>query len=242
MPVKPIRFFVFGLCLLTFVSAAVISASHARAQTLLKPTKLSTLGFVYHKMSGTRPDFRSWAREWAARETQEMLARDRAIATRQRAGQWMAEFDDFKLQDKLLVLNGSLSLEVYSDIEQKLLVPVFAPHNFVPYDVYGLNLALVIRNIDDYHHLRIEDESAFQQIKNSLPHKSENAIMEILARPLKVDSDQKFSVGGKEYHLMMVEPAEIRIVLDMPEKPVIFHERAPWYHPETQLNQLYHQR
>jgi len=205
--------------------------------TRLQPSHPETVLIDYQKMIGLEPDYAGWAAASPYLDSAKSIDVE-AIKTREE-NRLRRAYAEANPKDDILVVHANLPLDQYSTIQGVLVLDAFSPTTFFRYSLYGKSVALVPKDISNFHKIEISQEKM-----NDILGKVENNRVEaeILLRPIAADGKAPIMQDGQEYWLLMGDICEIRFWGKRNDTTqLVWFYRAPSYTPaqDKKLLDLY---
>lgn len=240
------------LVIILFLAAfAGFTPLNAHAQEL-RVTESEKVGFAFHKLGNFDPKFETWIKQSKAYEKAtpvektDLLQKD-IFRLRNGYYRYMPDVDLIALDLEAQIYSSRyFSQNLDDDSVAKVRIKLKGmPNNYIPVQVGEYWIAIVLKDFD------LESQISFNSTEYSefvetfgLARKayqsSQDIGIDILLRPVSVDTTTPIELDGLEMWLMLAETAELRLWRDLGRngKDYFYDYAADWYVPESQRDLL----
>lgn len=197
-------------------------------RTLMLPqTGSETVGIAFFKTAKTQPDLKDWAGK--TKKTQDAPVYDRDIVARTEFNRLQNKFANYDVQTPITV-HAQVSLERYSPKQQVLFLPYFYPELYFPYDVFGMPVAILAKDIDRFNEIFIPGAEAQQMMAKT---QGNQAIVELSLVPAVARTGETLPLDGTDFYPFLTQVAQVVIwnTNDDHRLP-LWSWRADWYTPK----------
>lgn len=217
--------------------AAEIQGGESLPPTLLlhryKPTHPERILMAFEKTGALQPDFADWAAHSPYLDAAKATDRD-AIISREtnRLSNAYATFDT----TEPLVVHVKLTLNDYSTLQEILTLDEFTQQTFFSYAIYGREVAIVPKDIANFHTLKIRQAEMDEILKKA---GGTGIVAELLLKPTYADTRAPFEKGGRSYWLLLGDIGELRLwSADENDPKLLWLYRADWFQPKEDRDLL----
>ena len=196
-----------SIILMAFLMAFPVSAKEEEPKPESSPTHV--IGFTFHKLAGTKPDYTKWVDVYLEGKLQgygEEGAREQIRQTRLK---FVNNFNNFHLVDNeeiIVVLPAKVEIVPF-EAKYLMNVSVDGGLDFIIKETPERLINLVVPDLEDKLKPVISRDD-YKDIKKASGLKFEkpeivNLVLKL--KPVSVDADKPIQVHGKEYWLMLME-------------------------------------
>lgn len=241
----------FILLLIFGLGAAFLYALPAAAQgkalgARTPYSEAEKAGFAFYRLAGRTPPFE----QWIVNREKYLLAKPSARREylQEEMSRLTRAFNEYSMQDNLIVLRTRVTLKTPSKAEQEVyknmgvrkpvtMVLSETRDNIFPIEVGQMWIGLVPNHIEDYLELSLNDEE-FTRLMKQLGFGSggeeRQAIMEIRLRPEAIDTAEPIAMDNIHVWLMLSDIASISLWNTANTQTMAWERHAPWYLPQGQ--------
>lgn len=219
-------------------------------------TETEKVGFAFYNLSGVPPDFISWVA--GSDQYNAAMPADRARMLRDQTARLESGFHEYRPDEDLIVLKTRVHVEaadfssddpLYKQnkiVKKAVLTVPGMPESYIPFQVGDLWVALVPENYTNFTNLFLTREQ-FDKLCQSAGFRNGkfetirfDGEIELILRPVKVDTRRPMEIEGQEMWLMGVQIANMA-VWNKSRDQIIWDYTAPWYmtHQSKQIIDLY---
>jgi hypothetical protein len=191
-----------------------------------EPTHPELILMAFNKVGNLNPDFLEWAKQSPFLKTAKDIDKDAII---NREANRLTQVYQTVQPDEQLVVHAKISLDNYSTIQEFLTLNEFDSRTFFSYNIYGQNVAIVPKGMNDFHRIKFSKAEMENLLKKANTSQIE---AEILLKPIYADVKAPFNRGGKDYWLLLADIGEIRFWTKKSDPELLWMHRAEWFKPK----------
>lgn len=246
----------FPVCVILFAAFfALLCPLLVQALPSGRYSESEKVGFAFHKLAKFDPDYKKWVTNMdsymAAKPTDKVAMMQKETARLQNG------YFNFMPDDDLvsLTIDARLRASSYFGASQRAgtitnvtMELVDLPQNYFPFYIGGIWIAVVIKDFDSYTQFTFSPEEYSEFSKkvglDSGYQLVQKVKVDLLLRPISVDTTSPVMLDGLEMWLMLAEVGEITVWRPMgQERFLIWGHNAPWFTSDSQkeLLRLYEQ-
>lgn len=184
--------------LLAAFIASLIAATALWAQGKDTPTAAPYIAMIFHKLSGTAPDYDRWA---MASESYTQASRfDKAMVREQKATELKSLYSLVTLSEPV-VISAPVRLSKYSLTNKGFLIDSFKSDTYFGYEFAGNNYAIVIPSLLDHQWIDVDGDAA-KAISNISTYSQGRMRVLLYVEPKFADKSGMMQLGDRYYWLI----------------------------------------
>ncbi|MCB9973766.1 MAG: hypothetical protein H6854_04305 [Rhodospirillales bacterium] len=182
--------------------------SVAQQETTLKPTPSHVLGYIFHKLSNTAPDFDLWVRIYKKAMPQGLDAEQQLNYTNHLKQKFIREFTEFNPEEASPITMVFPAIMKASAFETRELLEIQfkGEYQYLIREIPGYPLNIIIPDLEDRLSPLIDKEEYKNIVKASGGQTFEyfQPIQLVLKlAPVSADAHKPFVIDGKDYWLLL---------------------------------------
>jgi len=206
LPVSIRLFFIYLLILLSGFSTVVMAKDQEEEP---ESTPTHVIGFTFHKLAGTEPDYSKWANVYLDGQLRGYGDEGKKEKIRQTRSRFVNNFNNFRLdkQDDIVIVLPAQVEIVPFESRYLLNIDLAAGTDFIIKETPERLINLVVPDLGDKLKTIIDRED-YKDIKKASGlsfEKPEPVNLVLKLKPVSVDAEKPLHIDGEDYWLMLME-------------------------------------